>query len=312
MLRKHRRSFLGRIRDLFFGASDDSLPDNRRTLRLEGLERRTLLAGDVGLLTGHVYRDANGNGHWDGGEAGIDQVQVQLWRDNGDGAFNASSDVLVTSATSNTSGAYSFSSLDTADYFARRPAQVLAGGMNAGLHLSEKVSAKLHVDALKTVIDDFNTPTSQTAAADTTNDGVPATSLASGLLGSSVIGGEREIVTNFTGEAEGPGILASARVATINVNGAQEGLLMLDATSSAKGTYTLVWDGTDGSASATPNTSGGLGGVNLAQWRRRSPPHQAQLARPARLHGARYRVQRFGPLLHRHRISHAAGDRWRG
>jgi uncharacterized repeat protein (TIGR01451 family) len=261
--RKNPRSFLDRVKELFFGSPPVVPHKQRRSLRIEGLEHRQLMAADVGLLSGHVYRDGNGNGRWDSGEVGLDQVTVQLYRDNGDGAFNASSDTLVTSLKTNAAGAYNFGNLDLGNYFLQRPQQVLATGANAGIHLTQKVSSKIHVAALKTVIDDFDTPTSQTAAADTTNDNVPGTSVAGGLNSGKTIGGEREILTNFTGDAEGPGILASARVATINVNGSPEGLLLLDATSSAKGTYTLVWDGTDGSASATPNLSPGLGGVNL-------------------------------------------------
>jgi uncharacterized repeat protein (TIGR01451 family) len=261
--RKHPRTFLDRVKELFFGPHDTAAPKTQRRLRFEGLENRQLMAADVGIVSGHVYRDANGSGKWDAGELGLDQVTVQLYRDNGDGVFQAGTDTLVTSLKTNASGVYSFGSLDLGDYFLRRPVQVLTAGNNAGLHLTEKVSGKIHVDSLKTAIDDFDTPLSQTAAADTTNDNTPATSVAGGLAPGKTIGGEREILTNFTGNAEGPGILASARVANINLNGKSEGLLLLDATSSAEATYTLVWDGTEGIASSTPNLSPGLGGVNL-------------------------------------------------
>lgn len=261
--RHQRRSFLARVKELLFGSSEVERPQTRRRLEFEGLERRQLMAADVGTISGHVFRDTSGDGKWQASEVGISQAKVQLWRDNGDGVFSTTTDTLVTTATTNASGAYSFNNLTMADYFLRRPSQTLVGGTNPGIKLSQKISSKIHISALKTVIDNFDTPTSQTAAADTTNDNVPVTSVAGGLLGSNTIGGEREILTNFTGDAEGPGILASARVATINVGGKPSGLLLLDATSSAKGTYTLVYDGTDGNASVNPNLSTGLGNVNL-------------------------------------------------
>lgn len=262
--RTQRRSFLSRVKELLFGSpAVVERPQTKRCLRLESLEGRQLMAADVGTITGHVFRDASGDGKWQAAEIGISQAKVQLWRDNGDGAFNATTDTLVTTATTNAGGAYSFTNLTLADYFVRRPAQTLDGGTDPGIKLSQRVSGKIHISALKTVIDNFDTPTSQTAAADTTNDSTPVTSVASGLLGSNTIGGEREILTNFTGDAEGPGILASARVATINVNGSPAGLLLLDATSSAKATYTLVYDGSDGSAALNPNLSTGLGNANL-------------------------------------------------
>jgi hypothetical protein len=261
--RHQRRSFLSRVKELLFGLPAGSeRPQTKRRLRFEGLEGRQLLAADVGTISGHVFRDTSGDGKWQAAEVGISQAKVQLWRDNGDGVFSAT-DTLVTTATTNASGAYSFTNLVLADYFVRRPAQTLAGGTNPGIRLSQRVSGKLHISALKTVIDNFDTPTSQTAAADTTNDNQPVTSVAGGLLGSNTIGGEREILTNFTGDVEGPGILASARVATINVGGKPAGLLLLDATSSAEATYTLIYDGSDGNASVNPNLSTGLGNVNL-------------------------------------------------
>lgn len=259
--RKRLRRFLDHVRELFFGSATPAR--TARSLRFEGLENRRVMAADMGLLTGHVYRDANGSSKWESGESGLDQVQVQLWRDNGDSTFGAGSDTLVTSVATDASGAYNFANLPLGDYFLRRPAQTLAAGQNKGIVLTEKLSTRVHIAALKQVIDDFDSPTSQTAAADTINDTIPATSVASGLSAGHTLGGEREILTNFSGDTEGPGILASARVGTINVKGRPEGLLLLDATSSAKGTYTLVWDGTDGNASATPNATSGLGGANL-------------------------------------------------
>lgn len=47
-----------------------------------------------------IWNDANGNGTLDGSEAGIDNVTVKLYLDDGDGIFNPSSDALYGTTTS--------------------------------------------------------------------------------------------------------------------------------------------------------------------------------------------------------------------
>lgn len=258
-----RRSFLDLVKELFFGSLEQPRSVTLRRLNIEGLENRRVMDADLANLVGHVFRDTNASGAYEAGEEGMLNAQVQLYRDDGDGVFDASTDTLVTSQMTDNAGGYQFENLALGDYFLRRPMQTIASGRNAGIHLTEQVSSKIHLAALKTVIDDFDQPTSQTAAVDTTNDGTPESSIASGLDGSHTIGGEREILTNFTGTATGPGILLSGRVGTIDVAGQMQGLLLLDATSSAKGSVTLVWDGTDGISSTLPDLTTGLGGVNL-------------------------------------------------
>jgi large repetitive protein len=260
---KPHRSMFGRLQELFFG--NRSTKPRQRKLRLESLETRRVLAAELGQIVGNVFRDLDNDGSRDAAEVGFAGLTVQLFRDTGNGSFEAAVDTLVSTDTTDANGAYNFNDLATSTYFVRRPAQTPTSGPYAGKKFTAATSGPIYPSALKTVIDSFDAPASQTAAVDTSNDNIPGTSLASGLPTSHTIGGEREIITNFTGSSAGPGILMSARVATITVNQGPMGLLLLDATSSGKGVYTLVWDGTDGSASSSPNTTTGLGGIDLTK-----------------------------------------------
>lgn len=64
-----------------------------------------------------VWHDLDGDGVQDGGEPGIDNVQLRLYKDDGDSAFDTSSDILARTYTSSNGGKYLFSSLEPNDYF---------------------------------------------------------------------------------------------------------------------------------------------------------------------------------------------------
>jgi hypothetical protein len=69
-----------------------------------------------------VWKDANNDGLRQLAEPGIDGVQVELFRDNGDGLFNTSGDTLVQTQTTAGGGLYRFTGLLPGDYFVRLPA----------------------------------------------------------------------------------------------------------------------------------------------------------------------------------------------
>ncbi len=78
----------------------------------------------VSLVTGSnsigdvVWHDADGDKSVDAAETGIASILVELyWDANGDGSLD-SSDLLITSAVTNGSGAYSFANLPDGDYIA--------------------------------------------------------------------------------------------------------------------------------------------------------------------------------------------------
>ncbi len=65
-----------------------------------------------------VWNDANANGLQDGGEFGIDNIRVDLYKDNGDGIQNISQDTFVNFTLTADGGYYLFPFLSTGDYYA--------------------------------------------------------------------------------------------------------------------------------------------------------------------------------------------------
>jgi len=92
-----------------------------RRLRLESLQKRELLAGDLGAIGGTAFLDANGDGSYQpGSEVALANVTVNLYRDvNASGTVGSfdGSDPLVgtTPLTVGDGGLYVFRGLDGAD-----------------------------------------------------------------------------------------------------------------------------------------------------------------------------------------------------
>ncbi|MFN0088190.1 MAG: SdrD B-like domain-containing protein, partial [Blastocatellia bacterium] len=74
-------------------------------------------------LGNRVWKDLNNDGLLNNGEAGVDGVLVELYRDNGNNAFDPNTDAKVAETTTATvlgvTGTYSFSGLAPATYFVR-------------------------------------------------------------------------------------------------------------------------------------------------------------------------------------------------
>ncbi len=71
-----------------------------------------------GVYGDFVWNDANGNGIQDGGEMGIDNIRVDLYKDNGDGVQNISQDTFINFTVTADGGYYLFPFLPTGDYYA--------------------------------------------------------------------------------------------------------------------------------------------------------------------------------------------------
>ncbi|WP_421800255.1 Calx-beta domain-containing protein [Haliscomenobacter sp.] len=80
-------------------------------------------------LGDRVFKDNNKNGTFDGGDAGIVGVVVNLYRDNGTtpGILDAS-DAFITFTTTNASGLYAFSNLCSDDYIVQIPSSEFGVG----------------------------------------------------------------------------------------------------------------------------------------------------------------------------------------
>ena len=84
-----------------------------------------------------VWYDTNNNGTVDGGELPIGGVDVVLYRDDGNGTFDATADTLLGTQTTSGSGLYLFTGLTPGNYFVQIPqaefttGQTLSGYQNS-------------------------------------------------------------------------------------------------------------------------------------------------------------------------------------
>src|SRR5208282_327613 len=98
-----------------------SSTQNRRGLRFESLEIRSLLSATVlPTISGTVYEDPTGAGVI-ADDYPLANVTLNLFRDGGDGIFEGkapgSDDTFANTATSNANGQYSFGNLTAGTYF---------------------------------------------------------------------------------------------------------------------------------------------------------------------------------------------------
>lgn len=88
-----------------------------RGLRLESLQKRELLASDLGAISGVAFIDADGDNTVDVGETLLQNVVVNLYLDDGaqvNGQFDGD-ETLVGSVTTGNDGSYRFTNLDGED-----------------------------------------------------------------------------------------------------------------------------------------------------------------------------------------------------
>ena len=221
----------------------------RRRLFGEILEDRRLLvaATDLAAIVGTVTIQQTG------GDAPA-SVSLQLFRDDGDGIFEADQDVVQGSGTMSVagSGQYRFDRLTAGNYFVRQQ----AGTVNDGKSVQQQVSPLIVISAddvrgqITTPIDTFD----QTAqeARDTTQGDGPVSSIEIGLT-SEIIGGERELIVDKT-----------------SVNGAVQlsvddpllpNQLTFDSFQTGQGPRRIVWDGIDNNVDSIDDT--GLSSTDL-------------------------------------------------
>jgi uncharacterized repeat protein (TIGR01451 family) len=221
---------------------------SRRTRRqsfLEPLERRAVMASDLGAISGIVFVDTTGDGYQLGEE--VANATVRLFQDDGDGIFEPGvDDTLLTSTTTDANGEYLFGELPIGDYWVEQIAQVVSPYTLA----QDVIAVEITDDAGTpgTLIDDFDTPAPQVVAADPVNS---TDSDTADIPTSETIGGERDLFVELTatGGADNVELTVSGNVLTINP------------TVAAQGQYIVTWDGDDDDGATTDFT--GLGGVDL-------------------------------------------------
>jgi len=89
--------------------------NQRRRLKLESLQKRELLASDLGAISGVAFVDADGDSTVDVGETLLQNVEVRLFVDENQDGQQDGGDTFVGLFTTGADGAYRFTNLDGDD-----------------------------------------------------------------------------------------------------------------------------------------------------------------------------------------------------
>ena len=218
---------------------------SRKQLRFETLESRQLLAADMAEIVGVVRLDLQGDNN-SANDVAVAGAQVALYRDNGNGVFDAG-DVLATApATTNAQGEYRFAGLQAGTYLVKT---TLPGSMQfvAGADVKKVVISAADAEGAEGLtIDGFDSE--QVVEA---RPPMPS-STPSSVVDAQVVGGERDMYVEITAGTD-----KYSYVSLISA----DGFLRLASGSMVTGNARLVWDGIDGSGTALNPT--GLGGQNF-------------------------------------------------
>ncbi len=218
----------------------------KRALRVEPMEMRRLLAGDIGAIAGNLFVDLTDNG-FDVGDAQVAAgTNVFLYRDGGNGIFNSSGgvaggdDVLVGTDPSDVNGDYRFDDLIAGTYFVEQaPA---AGFLQRATEIPKTVviTESQASGVLTTNIDTYDT-TAQTVTA---AQGATQSSSVATAVGES-LGDERDILVTNTGLL-GAGNLEAATAS---------GVLVVNTDAGAQGSVIVTYDGADGDATTIDHSN---------------------------------------------------------
>ena len=223
---------------------------NRRGLRFESLEARSLLSATVlPSISGIVYEDPTGSG-LTSNYTRLPNITINLFRDGGDGVFEGKSpgsdDTQIGTTTSGANGKYQFNNLSAGTYFVQEvgvPGLVIASGQ--GVQTVVITSSNLQ-GMTGTTIDSFAT-TSQYVSG----------SLHGGKTGTSsqstpdAIGGHRNLYVQLS--TTGGGV-------SLGADSDWPGLLDFGASAASNGIFWVNWDGSGNPAVLNPT---GLGGLDL-------------------------------------------------
>lgn len=213
-------------------------------LSFETLESRQMMAADMAEIIGVVRTDVQGDGIVSN-DAVLSGALVTLYRDNGNGSFDAG-DVQLATDTTNSLGQYDFTGLEAGTYFVKV-------GLPNGLQFKPGTDTAKVVITLAEAegvdgpeIDDFETTQVVTASPP-----LPS-SQNSTQVDNGVLGGERDMYVELT-QGNDP----FSGVSLISAGG----LLRLASDTTVTGNAKIIWDGVDSNAVAINHT--GLGGVDL-------------------------------------------------
>ncbi len=225
----------------------------RRQLRLESLETRTLLAGDtLAAIAGTVFVDVTDDG-LTADDLPLPNATVHLYLDGGDGVLDRGAgggdDTSIGSQLTDASGRYRFDDLGEGTYFVEQAA--VSGVLQRPGENVHQVEI-LPADAEGTtgmVIDSFDS-TTQSA----TVTSIVPTSDSDATPADESLGDERDLfVELLSGEGE----------VELEVNFLDKALLTFSNKLGAVGRGVVTWDGADNDADQLDPV--GLGGVDLTE-----------------------------------------------
>jgi uncharacterized repeat protein (TIGR01451 family) len=221
---------------------------NLAPLVFESLEARQLLAADMAEIVGIVRLDGQGDGN-----AANDTVVVgatlQLYRDDGNGAFDASDAIVGGAAITDALGQYRFTGLGAGKYFLKLTLPPALQSRSGEAVKEINITAADADGSIGQTIDGFDS-TQVADAAPPLPSSVPST-----LQDSAVMGGERDLFVELT---DGSDIFSSVSL----ISGG--GYLRLASGSMVTGNAKIVWDGQDGSATSVNPT--GLRGLDFTSF----------------------------------------------
>lgn len=227
--------------------SAESAKTLSKKLAIETLESRELLAADMAEVTGIVRADMQGDSNA-GNDVVVAGASATLYRDNGNGRFDAGDTAVGSSVQTDAQGRYAFNQVAAGNYFVK---VTLPNDLQFrdGEDVKSVVITGDEGDGIVgPTIDGFSTFQTVTAAPP------PVSSEANTLTDSSVLGGERDMYVELT-ESTNP--VSAVSLVTSGGN------LYVASGPGATGNVKIVWDGTDGNARTVNAT--GLGGVDLTE-----------------------------------------------
>jgi uncharacterized repeat protein (TIGR01451 family) len=213
-------------------------------LSFEALESRQMMAADMAEIIGVVRTDLQGDGITSN-DAVLSGALVTLYRDNGNGTFDASDAQLATDTT-NSLGQYDFTGVSAGTYFVK---VALPNGLQfkPGTDIGKVVISSVEAEGVDgPEIDDFET-TQVVKASPPLPSSQNSTQVDNGVLG-----GERDMYVELT-QGNDP----FSGVSLISAGG----LLRLASDTTVTGNAKIIWDGVDGNAVAINHT--GLGSRDL-------------------------------------------------
>ena len=234
---------------------------NQRRPRLEGVEKRQLLASDLATITGQVFIDLNGDDDATGdppvlvdaggnlvapGTAGAQGVVVELFNDDGTtpGVFDANDTLAGTDTSDVNDGFYRFDGLMVGDYFVR---QANVNGLNVPSNAAPVLVQVTEADGEQTVLVDAFSDNVETSF-DATPGSPVSTNFQTGLT--DTVGGERDVqLTNTNNTGQFSFFL-----------GQNSGQVSIGSNAAAEGIALIQYDGVDGSIALDAT---GLNGVSL-------------------------------------------------